>query len=628
MRKSRLTLKEQFLNSPSIKSIRKIKDSLVKIVTTIGSTVKKMWKTAKAVVKTAFKVAKFGVKVFAKAAVVTGKVLKKVTGAITNFAKSGGKSAIKSLKNLSNGGKIVTKIGIRLIKWVGKKLWTGIKKLALAAVNFLKKMFKIGSRFVNTVAWYMGRLGKGINDKAYKFLVKPIAEIMVTVMDFAMGLVKTHVSFSQNMLPNLLKYVRQAINSIKEYSLNVLAQTWSLFKKIMFNPITTAFIVGGLFYFLWPYMTDLFHGSVERLKNDVIVPVKKFVKGAIEILTPIWEVISTVGGWIWDAVAWLTDPDNFIGQAILWIVTLKLRIKTAIAKVMKIGGASSIDFLCMWLAGDTIGMALHFIFGMVKMAWDWLKDKGVVKMAINLVKALFNIQKMIWMLPITLVESILGAGWELVKWITSKLSGGALGGNTKIEEVWNAFTKPWKEWWSNIKDIFGGDEADPDAPKYEVLEIDPVEKNDEVAKGTKTAVSKLGMVGMNGSKTLEKMDGIAQMKGWVGGQNMLKRIKQMEKLYSINSKQVGVYDKFIGDLWKMSNGSDINAQNTLEMLLSSPEFSQKILSVFFYYNPQTNQTLTLRPPEEMKQFVANLQNMMDSQGGWKDKFSMFVNALD
>ena len=42
-------------------------------------------------------------------------------------------------------------------------------------------------------------------------------------------------------------------------------------------------------------------------------------------------------------------------------------------------------------------------------------------------------------------------------------------------------------------------------------------------------------------------------------------------------------------------------------MLESPEISQKLMSVFFYYNPQTGETQMLRPQAYIGQFLDNIR---------------------
>lgn len=111
---------------------------------------------------------------------------------------------------------------------------------------------------------------------------------------------------------------------------------------------------------------------------------------------------------------------------------------------------------------------------------------------------------------------------------------------------------------------------------------------------------------------------------------MYDRIKEMERLYTINSKQVGAFDKFLTDFWKtIENAKTEDKQRAVEMMLTSPDLSQKILSVFFYYNPQTQTTMMTRPMTYIGQFIKNLQELaLDEDGDWDEKTKIFVEALE
>lgn len=67
--------------------------------------------------------------------------------------------------------------------------------------------------------------------------------------------------------------------------------------------------------------------------------------------------------------------------------------------------------------------------------------------------------------------------------------------------------------------------------------------------------------------------------------DLLPRIQKMNELYQENSKQVESYDEFLTKTWDIGQGGDDIAQQLLKQMLESPEVSQKLLSVFFFYNP-------------------------------------------
>ena len=86
----------------------------------------------------------------------------------------------------------------------------------------------------------------------------------------------------------------------------------------------------------------------------------------------------------------------------------------------------------------------------------------------------------------------------------------------------------------------------------------------------------------------------------------------MNQLYQENAKQVASYEEFIQKTWDIGQvGPDV-AQQLLKQMLESPDISQKLLSVFFYYNPQTGETEMLRPASYIGQFLDNIRSMMSN----------------
>ena len=59
----------------------------------------------------------------------------------------------------------------------------------------------------------------------------------------------------------------------------------------------------------------------------------------------------------------------------------------------------------------------------------------------------------------------------------------------------------------------------------------------------------------------------------------------MDTIIQENSKQVAAYDEFITEAWKVGKGNDDLSAQAMRTMLESPELSQRLLSVFFYYNP-------------------------------------------
>ena len=241
------------------KQVKAKVDRLVSVVKDIyqkvKGVVKGVFKVAKRTVVAAYKTARFAARAFTAASFVVGSVAlagaRQAVRIAKNTISSGGRNVVKFLKNFSLA-KIVVKAGFGVFKWAAKKLWGGVKRLGLAFLGMLVKLFGVGVGFANKVSTYISALGKGLKDKAYTFLVKPIAEIMVTVMGFAMGMVRSHSEFAKNLIPDLIKRLRETVHGIREGTKHVLRQTWGVFKRIVSNPITIAILIGGLFALVGP----------------------------------------------------------------------------------------------------------------------------------------------------------------------------------------------------------------------------------------------------------------------------------------------------------------------------------------------------------------------------------------
>ena len=413
---------------------------------------------------------------------------------------------------------------------------------------------------------------------------------------------------------------------VKRKAKQVLKSTWGVFKKILFNPITIILLVGGLFLFFGPKLIEWLTGLVGGIRDTLIPVLSKYAKKAIEILTPIWNCLCFIGKILFRVVKWLTDPDNFIVKAITAIIKMVLMFKGFLKKMMKVAGKSSIDILCMFLAGDTIGIALHTAIGLLKTIWNYVQKKGIIRKIKNLFKQFPKLYLMIWAIPGTFLASIANASWAFLKWLGSKVG---IGDDKAVSSVADAFCKPWKLWWSVIENIMNDGDA-PEIPKDQFLTVDPITQTEGIKSETKISVKKLGMVGTNASIVMGKMDELTKMSGFNTDKTMLKRIKGMESLYEYNTIQVMEFDKFLSGIAEMSKKNDENSERLLSMLLEDPDLSQKILSVFFYYNPQTQETQMLRPMQFIGQFVKNLQGLMSpsNSDSWGKRLELLVDALD
>ncbi len=101
-------------------------------------------------------------------------------------------------------------------------------------------------------------------------------------------------------------------------------------------------------------------------------------------------------------------------------------------------------------------------------------------------------------------------------------------------------------------------------------------------------------------------------------------------MYQQNVQQTKSYDEFMGKIWEMGKGNDDLAWNVLTTLVESPELSQKLLSAFFYFNPQTKQTMMLRPAGYIGQFLDNIRNVLANSTDTpaSEIFKQFIQSFD
>jgi hypothetical protein len=354
--------------------------------------------------------------------------------------------------------------------------------------------------------------------------------------------------------------LRELGNNVRRYSRIALESTWSILKRIMSSPFTLIVLVAGLFYLFWPKMVEWFYDLTSGMQNVIEETIVPFASSVLDILSSTWGFVKNIITLVAPIVDWLTSPGNWFTKLVFYLVTWKFQLKKWIFQGMKLGGATTLDAFCAWLAGDTISMAFYTIKGYVLMFWNYLKKKGAVAWVLKVLKVLKKLPKMIFSIPATFLESIWNASKAFLKWLASKLTGGLVGGDQDVGRVADAFAAPWKKWWNMMKELFHDPEADP---RNEVLTVDPVSINADTANETSMEVKKLSMTGMNGSKVLQKMDTASALMGWQGNKNMLDRIKGMDQLYQTNSKQVGEYDKFMRKVWDMAGKDRQMAQQVM-----------------------------------------------------------------
>jgi hypothetical protein len=436
--------------------------------------------------------------------------------------------------------------------------------------------------------------------------------MMVTIFNFVTAVVLSPIQFIKWLIPTVIDKILGVLSNIQQAVKSVLKSTWSVFKRILCNPITIALLVGGLFFFLWKWLGPTLSGGISSIKNTIVPMIKGFVTTALNFVTGLWNIILIVGKTIFNWIEKITNPEGFLAKFIIGVIKTFIAIKRGIKDLMKKTGKNSIDILCMFLAGDMIGIILTALAGLMVKLWQWLKKTKVISFVMGIVKSILAIGKLIFSLGTLVLRTICGAVWQLVK---GNFSG-----------VVDAIVKPWKDIWQQIKDVFSF-KAFKEEMANETLQENPVEKNAEQAKNTNIAVRSLKMKGSGkGEDNIAYFNRLQKVLGQAQYGDLLPRIQKMNELYQENSKQVESYDEFLTKTWDIGQGGNDIAQQLLKQMLESPEVSQKLLSVFFFYNPQTGQTQMLRPSAYIGQFLDNIRQMMADPN--RDDFKAFKTLIE
>ena len=170
-----------------------------------------------------------------------------------------------------------------------------------------------------------------------------------------------------------------------------------------------------------------------------------------------------------------------------------------------------------------------------------------------------------------------------------------------------------------MKDVFSGRAFRSPNTDNETMKENPIEANAGQANETKIAVRSLGMKGKEDS--LEHWNKYQSMYTKNVAGDLGKKITTMNDLYQRNAQQVEAYNEFLESIWTMGSTGPNAAQQILKLLLEDADNSQRLLSAFFYYNPQTGQTMMLRPSAYIEQFLDNIRKMMSDPD--RDDFEAF-----
>lgn len=309
----------------------------------VGAVVKGVYKATKATIKGFIKASK----VAGKIGVFAGKLAWGAVKGVWNAGKRVIKAGIDLWKRLPGKAKVlaiflaplaifqsdwapghfVVKMGWRAVKFVGKQIWKGIKRLVFKTISFFKGLFRMAGKFVNKIGNWVSRIGHGIKDKAYRFLVKPIAGMMVFVFGFVSGVVMAPVKFMQQIIPAIFDRTHSAMHNVKEGIKGAWKKTWGFVRRILFNPITLTILIGGLFFIFGKWMFDTLTGGITSIKDAIFGKVSSIASSIWGFLKNVWDLVSTVGKFLFDAIAWLTNPDGWVAKSVSWVINAFLWIK-------------------------------------------------------------------------------------------------------------------------------------------------------------------------------------------------------------------------------------------------------------------------------------------------------------
>ena len=235
------------------------------------------------------------------------------------------------------------------------------------------------------------------------------------------------------MSMSIMERIHDALANIAGAVKSVLASTRTILGKILKNPVTWILIVGGLFFIFRKWIFKWLKGKQDTLMKGIIFKIKWLATNALGFLKTCWNVLVVVGKFLFNAIDYLTKPSGPIAKFIVSVIKTFVAVKKWIKKMIKMSGQNSVDALCMFLAGDYIGMAISIVGAYVSKAWDYLKNTKLIRFVRNLIGSLVAFGKFVFNAGTVVMRSLSAGFWQLIK--------GNFGG------VVGAAVKPWKILW-------------------------------------------------------------------------------------------------------------------------------------------------------------------------------------
>ena len=120
------------------------------------------------------------------------------------------------------------------------------------------------------------------------------------------------VKFLQWSIPSVLERFRNVMRDIRSAAKDLYKSTWSLFKKILFSPITIALLIGALVVFFWPKLVEWVKNGIANLGKGILNTVMQWVTDVWDFAKKVWKTIVPIATAIYEFVMWLTDPDSWV----------------------------------------------------------------------------------------------------------------------------------------------------------------------------------------------------------------------------------------------------------------------------------------------------------------------------
>ena len=120
------------------------------------------------------------------------------------------------------------------------------------------------------------------------------------------------VKFLQWSIPSVLERFRNVMRDIRSAAKDLYKSTWSLFKKILFSPITIALLIGALVVFFWPKLVEWVKNGISSLGKGILSTVMQWVTDVWDFAKKVWKTIVPIATAIYEFVMWLTDPDSWV----------------------------------------------------------------------------------------------------------------------------------------------------------------------------------------------------------------------------------------------------------------------------------------------------------------------------